>query len=467
MLNHMENTSAPTAHIPAGFRPEDGFCAVELTEQPVPWPTGKICHHWLALDLNSGALTFGDTGMYNPDRAGLHLRVPGYLPTAANDDALPPNGVMVRLITNHGYDRKRYPAMAYRLFDAQTLYDLAVRVLPMAQRIVESMHRFNSGRALEWSAAAISAWRNLVAATDYSADDGVVTWEPAELKPVPPYMHEVSEFIERHPELVDPAWVTASDAELDAYAAYRPHSGYGGVVGRMCTHDRELYADGYGGASFYGDRAALYAYRARAAGDLTVTEAEAWLTDDEHGKQVANTTVFTSLLSRRSDAELEELESHLQAAAAARGLRLVGASAWLKARRAAMRQAVEQRLARLGAECNNLEHQLTVARRHRAAELTEVLSWNDGRSDVFLGKLAGMSHTAVKNLRDRLEAEVTGLGGETPADGDEGQERHDVTITYTNGTHEHFRDVDGDTARRLEDEYTRPDVVVVEAQTKR
>lgn len=466
----MENITAPAAHIPEGFRPEDGFSAVELTEQPVLWPTGKICHHWLAVDLNSGAVTFGDTGMYNPDRAGLHLRVPGYLPTAMNDDALPPNGVMVRLITNHGYDRKRYPAMAYRLFDAQTLYDLAVRVLPMAQQMVQTMHRFTSGRALEWSAAAISAWRNLVDATDYTLDGGEVTWAPAELKPVPPYMHEVSEFIERHPELVDPAWVTASDAELDAYAAYRPGSGYGGVVGRMCDHDRELYEDGYGGASFYGDRAALYAYRARAAGDLDLVEAEAWLEDDEHGQQVANSTVFTTSLARRSDAELDELAGQLQAAAAARGLRLVGAEAWLRSRRATLRQAVEQRLALLGAQCNNLEHQLTVARRHRAAELTEVLSWNDGRSDVFLGKLAGMSHTAVKNLRDRLDAEAAGPDEQAPTDATdavgEGQERHDVTITYTNGTHQHFRDVDSDTARRLEDEYTRPDVVVVEAQTK-
>lgn len=50
---------------------------------------------------------------------------------------------------------------------------------------------------------------------------------------------------------------------------------------------------------------------------------------------------------------------------------------------------------------------------------------------------------------------------------DEGQERHDVTITYTNGAVDRFPDVDGDAARALEDAaFTLPGVVVVEAQAK-
>lgn len=51
---------------------------------------------------------------------------------------------------------------------------------------------------------------------------------------------------------------------------------------------------------------------------------------------------------------------------------------------------------------------------------------------------------------------------------DAGQERHDVTITYTNGAVDRFPDVDGDAARALEDvAFTLPGVVVVEAQAKR
>ena len=54
----------------------------------------------------------------------------------------------------------------------------------------------------------------------------------------------------------------------------------------------------------------------------------------------------------------------------------------------------------------------------------------------------------------------TSTGGET-------EERHDVTITYTNGKQEHFPDMDGDTARDLENSaFTLPGVVVVEAQAK-
>lgn len=49
----------------------------------------------------------------------------------------------------------------------------------------------------------------------------------------------------------------------------------------------------------------------------------------------------------------------------------------------------------------------------------------------------------------------------------EGQERHDVTITYTNGEQDRFPDVDGDTARVLENAaFVLPGVVVVEAQAK-
>jgi hypothetical protein len=52
--------------------------------------------------------------------------------------------------------------------------------------------------------------------------------------------------------------------------------------------------------------------------------------------------------------------------------------------------------------------------------------------------------------------------------GGEDQERHDVTVTYTNGEVDRFPDVDGDTARDLENSaFTLPGVAVVEARTKR
>jgi len=57
----------------------------------------------------------------------------------------------------------------------------------------------------------------------------------------------------------------------------------------------------------------------------------------------------------------------------------------------------------------------------------------------------------------------------TDTTGDEGPgERHDVTITYANGSTDVFPDVDGDAARELENAaFVLPGVVVVEAQAKR
>jgi hypothetical protein len=271
------------------------------------------------------------------------------------------------------------------------------------------MHRVGPSGSLEWSAAADMAWRNLVDAVDYDMDHGTVTWRPAVLKPVPDYAHEVSEFIERYPHLVDLAWVTATDAELDAVAAYKPSSGYGGVAGRMCTSgNAEIYDGGWGGHSFYGNRAALYDYRARAAGDLTPVGAAEWLeaeslANDPNGKQIIEALTAEGLADS-TDEGLTRHAERIQASAAVHGMLLTGLPAYLKTLRADARGAVERLLARTGADVNNLEHQLTLARRERAAILSRVLWWNDGRSDHFLGKLAGMSHTAVANLRKPLTA---------------------------------------------------------------
>jgi hypothetical protein len=55
---------------------------------------------------------------------------------------------------------------------------------------------------------------------------------------------------------------------------------------------------------------------------------------------------------------------------------------------------------------------------------------------------------------------------ENTSTGGEDQERHNVTITYTNGEVDRFSDVDGDTARQLEDAYKLPGVADVKAQTR-
>ncbi|WP_431776316.1 hypothetical protein [Streptomyces cucumeris] len=407
-------TPARTAHIRAGYHPEDAFTGVSLTPPPANdiwfkddtltdrYGRGTRYRYWYALDLNTGELWYGDTD-YRQDDEHLIAQLPGYLRKHVGDRTAPPNGVITRLISPVGY----HPDHGYELhvLTAEELYEVAVGVLPIAQRIVETMHRVGPRGELEWSAAADTAWHDFECATEPTIGGGTITWPEPVIKPVPKWCHEAAEFLERHPELIPAEWATASDDELDRIAAYHPKGGYGGVAGYLCTSgDREIYDGGWGGHTFLGDRTALYAYRAKAAGDRTATPAQEWLVTEAGQKALTAATAEYGPLADQHDDQLAQTAARLQAAATVENLLLHGLDEQLRHRRGADRSAVEDLLRRQGAEVARLQKLLDDARKLRRPTFVRVLGWSSERTDRVLGELAGMSHTAVGEVRRALEA---------------------------------------------------------------
>ncbi|MFF8311533.1 hypothetical protein [Streptomyces lydicus] len=410
--------SAPgTARILTGYRPEDGFVAVELTPPPAEYVwhdedaeqqeerygPGVGYHQWLAVEARSGAVWFGDVD-WRASRERLDSQLPGVPRGALGDGTLPPPGVLVYLLTHLAHDEQR--GYSWRFFTAEELHALAWRILPAVQRLVESIHRTGPDGELEWSAEAATAWDDIEQAATYTfAPSGEVIWPRLRMSPVPPWRVEVSAFLASNPDLCDPSWGVATDAELEAYADYRPDSGYGGVPGRMCRAADRQIEDGF---TFYGHRAALYAYRARACGDRTPTEARLWLETAEAGRDTWEAAKPPgATLADVPDCLLGALAERFQSAAQEEGLVLTGLSAYLQQLRADERAVVDQQLVHEGEEVERLEGMLKDFRAARNRTVTRILAWADGRDDAEIARLASMSHDYVRDWRARLTTEQT------------------------------------------------------------
>ncbi|MBD0693391.1 hypothetical protein [Streptomyces sp. CBMA123] len=408
----------PTAHVVVGYTPQEGFVAVQLSPPPAEyvWHDRRAEHRrerfgpgnryqqWLAVDVGTGAVWFGDTDWRKPDddpAAGL----PGHRRGEVGDGALPSPAVLFHPFTHRVADGEG--ASSWRFPTSEDLHALARRLLPTVQRVVDSLHRVGPSGDLEWSAEAATAWSDLERACEYTSDTtGTVVWADFRTSPVPGSRVEVTDFLARNPELCDPSWPTATDAELDAYAAYEPGSGYGGVPGRMCASARVHIEEGY---TFYGHRAALYAYRAAACGDRTPVEAGSWLRTTDAGRSAWEAAkVVGASLADATDCVLDHLVDTFRSAAADDGAVLTGLPAYLWRQRAEERAAVEETLAATGEELNRLEELVKEIRRVRNTVLTRVLSWNDGRDDEAIAALAATSPKVVADWRERLTANQSG-----------------------------------------------------------
>ncbi|MFJ7910397.1 hypothetical protein [Kitasatospora sp. NPDC096204] len=407
--------SKPTAHVVVGHTPQDGFVAVQLNPPPAEyvWHDQRAEHHrerfgpgngyqqWLAVDAATGAVWFGDTDWRTQDE-GTAPWLPGHRRATAGDGALPSPAVFALLLTHRTVDEQG--ADTWRFFSTEELYTLVRRILPMVQRVIDSLHRVGPAGDLEWSAEAATAWTDLEQACLYTLDaTGTVAWSEPRMSPVPGWRIEVADFLARNPELCDPDWATATDAELDAYATYEPDSGYGGVPGRMCAPAGVRIEEGY---TFYGHRAALYAYRAAACGDRAPVEAGLWLRTSDAGRSSwEGAKVVGASLADAPDCVLDHLVETFRSAAADDGVVLTGLAAYLRQQRAEERAAVDDTLAATGEELKRLEELLKEVRLVRNTVLTRVLSWTDGREDEVIARLAAMSPVAVAEWRERLTAD--------------------------------------------------------------
>ncbi|WP_030239475.1 hypothetical protein [Streptomyces sp. NRRL S-350] len=405
----------PTAHVVVGYTPQEGFVAVQLSPPPQEYVwhdrqaehrqerfgPGNRYQQWLAVDLGTGAIWFGDTDWRTQDGNAVP-RLPGHRRADAGDGALPSPAVFAHPLTHRTTDEQG--ADTWRFFTAEELYALALRILPLLQRVIGSLHRVGPAGDPEWSAEAATAWTDLEQACRYTLDaTGTVSWSEPRTRPVPGRWVEVADFLARNPELCDPAWATATDAELDAYAAWEPDSGYGGVPGRMCAPAGVRIEEGY---TFYGHRAALYAYRAAACGDLTPVEAGRWLQTSDAGRRTwESAKVVGASLADATDCVLDHLAETFRGAAADDGVALTGLTAYLWQQRAAERAAVDDTLAATGEELKRLEEVLKEVRLVRNTVLTRVISWTDGRGDEAIARLAAMSPVAVAEWRERLTAD--------------------------------------------------------------
>lgn len=405
----------PTAHVVVGYTPHEGFVAVQLSPPPAEyvWHDRRAEHQqerfgpgnryqqWLAVDLGTGAVWFGDTDWRAPQEDSFP-GLPGPRRAEVGDGALPSPAVLVHPLTHRGSDGQG--ACTWRFFTAEELHALAEGILPVVQRVIDSLHRVGPAGDLEWSAEAATAWSDLERACDHTSDaTGAVVWAGPRASRVPGTRVEVADFLARNPELCDPFWSTATDAELDAYAAYEPVSGYGGVPGRMCAPAHVQIEDGY---TFYGHRAALYAYRAAACGDRTPVEARIWLRTSDAGRTAWEAAkVVGASLADASDCVLAHLAETFRSAAGDDGVVLTGLPAYLWQERAEERAAVDETLAATGEELKRLEEMVTELRRVRNTVLTRVLSWTDGRDDEEIAGLAATSPTVVAEWRERLTAD--------------------------------------------------------------
>ncbi|MEW1635414.1 hypothetical protein AB0469_15215 [Streptomyces sp. NPDC093801] len=406
-----------TARVLTGYRPEDGFMAAELDPPPAEYVwhdehaaqqeqrygPGTGYQQWLAVDPGDGAVWFGDTDWRAP-RDNLAGRLPGLPRRALGDGAVPAPGTMVQLLSHLTHDQQH--GCTWRFFTAEELHTLALRTLPAVQRLVDSIHRIGPDGELEWSAEAATAWDDIEHTTTHTLDPtGTLHWPGPRTTPTPAWRVEVGAFLAANPELCDPSWAVAGDAELDAYADYHPATGYGGVPGRACHTAERQIEDGF---TFYGHRAALYAYRAQACGDRTPTDARTWLETTETGRATWETARPPgATLADVPDCVLTDLTDRFQNAAREHGLVLTGLAAYLRLLRAEERAGVDRQLVFEGREVERLENMLKDFRAGRNRTVTRILAWSDGRSDAEIARLASMPDEHVGEWRARLNDDQT------------------------------------------------------------
>ncbi|MFI8456941.1 hypothetical protein [Kitasatospora sp. NPDC085464] len=407
--------SNPTAHVVVGYTPQDAFVAVQFSPPPAEYVwhdrqaehrrerfgPGNCYQQWLAVDVATGAVWFGDTDWRTQGEEAADW-LPGRLRAEVGDGALPSPAVLAvplahRVADDRGSD-------TWRFFSVEELHALVRRVLPLVQRVIDSLHRVGPGGVSEWSAEAATAWTDLEQACRFTLDaTGAVAWPDPRMSAVPAWRVEVRDFLARNPELCDPAWAAATDAELDACAAYEADSGYDGVPGLVCAAAGIRIEEGY---TFYGHRAALYAYRAAACGGRTPVEAGLWLQSSDAGRASwEGAKVVGASLADAPDCVLDHLAETFRGAAADDGVVLTGLAAHLRQQRAEERAAVDDTLAATGEELQRLEELLKDVRLVRNTVLTRVLSWTDGRDDEAIARLAAMSPVAVAEWRERLTAD--------------------------------------------------------------
>ncbi|NUU20304.1 MAG: hypothetical protein HOV68_02135 [Streptomycetaceae bacterium] len=287
------------------------------------------------------------------------------------------------------------------LADPGPLNTLLDDVAPLAQHLADTLTQVPGTSARDWTCAAWDAYKRACHLVDRRPQRGTQYDFPYERS----LMVDAADLFAEFPELVHSGWAELSDAALDdtvttitkhqlydlkrdPSAAARLHALAERTAGRPLPPDRSVTF------AVFGVRAWLYSFRARQAHGRAPVDAARW---------TGGTALAPRVRADLADTELDTIAAEAVATAAADGVKLLGARAWLLSMRAERRREVRAELARTAEEIAALEARLKPTKVRRRALLTGILAWGEeSDTDAALARAAGLSHTAVRNVRETL-----------------------------------------------------------------
>lgn len=409
--------SAPrTARVLTGYRPEDGFMAVELDpppgeyvwhdehaeQQEQRYGPGAGYHQWLAVDARDGAVWFGDIDWRAPSE-DLGSQLPGLPRRALGDGAVPTSGSMVQLLGHLTHDEQR--GCSWRFFTAEELHALALRILPAVQRLVDSIHRIGPDDELEWSAEAATAWDDIEQAATHL--------RPLRRSPLAQAAHDTD------PRLACRGRRVPRHEPRSVRSLLGPGHGRGTrCIRRLQSRERLWRCTGADVPRRRpADRGRFHFLRPpcrpvrlpRAGVRRPCSVRRPRLAGDDRGGSghLGGGQAPGATLADVPDCVLAALAEGFQNSAHEEGRVLTGLDAHLRRLRAEERSAVDQQLVREAEEVERLENMLKDFRAARNRTVTRILAWSDGRSDGEIARLASMPDDYVSDWRARLTDEQT------------------------------------------------------------
>lgn len=368
---------------------------------PIPTRDDNVGHYQQILfDLVSGELQFFAYDwriLVSPDdREAWRRQHPGmHTPPSDFEMWEPAAPLRCWIIDSWAVDWSTpHPTTPRDYLTAEQAEQFLAELAPLAQRLAENMVRVPGTDDLDWSAAAMAAARDIGRACSRHHRPPAVDGYPD--------LVDFADVAAALPDVIDPQWVAATDAELDrATETLIRHLRVRRDGDRIVYANRDVEAELKAKLTVCGIRAWLYAYRAAAAANLTITDAADWYTT-----RPAPVTASTT------DDHLTAIAEAEQQAAAAAGAKLVGLPDALRRAREVARDRVWAELGRVGTATAAADAELRRLRAVRTGLIAQIIGWDDARSrnGAELGRQAHMSREAIANLRDKLENEEDDRG---------------------------------------------------------
>ncbi|MEU5838620.1 hypothetical protein ABZ820_33810 [Streptomyces diacarni] len=292
---------------------------------------------------------------------------------------------------------------------AEVINSLLEEVEPLAREVADGAIPVHgqSGTTLDWSPEATDAYqaaRHLIERRPYRGTEYDFPYQGVRFL-------DAAEVFRHRPDLVDPEWSDLGDQDLShvfSRIGYRVETAVDSspelrealtalARGSRVSPPDDRDTDVEFSLRLVGRRAWLHQYRRAAADGREPVDIRWWPGNGVHAHRVQDTS---------TDEDLEAITTRAVQDAAAQGIKLVGTTGWAAELRTQRRTEVRDQLAAIGAEITETEAKLKPKKQQRRAVLARVLSWGTVESDSHLGRLSGLSHTAVRSLRDALTDET-------------------------------------------------------------